>query len=84
MTRLSCEEIVPELSIPLEINDSGLPEPVVVIVPLLLSMPFTSMRTLPALAPMSPAFLTPTPASVPTRWILPAYIPPKAATSMEK
>ena len=58
--------------------------PLLLMVPLLLSMPLASMVTLPALAAICPALLTPTPFSVPMRVILPAYIPPKALVSMAR
>ncbi|EEY11132.1 hypothetical protein COI_0220 [Mannheimia haemolytica serotype A2 str. OVINE] len=40
------------------------------------------MVSVSALAPICPALRTPTPCSVPIRWILPAYIPPSSPTSM--
>ncbi|CQH62172.1 Uncharacterised protein [Yersinia frederiksenii] len=49
--------------------------------PLLTSMPSAVMVISPAEAPISPALRTPTPLSVPIRRILPAYMPPKLATS---
>ena len=55
--------------------------------PLLRMLPLFSMRpsavmvTAPAWAPMLPALRTPTPASVPIRRILPAYMPPRLETS---
>ena len=50
--------------------------------PLWLSFPSALTMTSPTDAPICPAFLTPTPASVPTMTILPAYIPPSWATSI--
>ncbi len=47
-----------------------------------LSLPLASMRMSPPLAAMSPASFTPTPCSVPTRRIAPAYIPPSAELSI--
>ncbi|SST14785.1 Uncharacterised protein [Acinetobacter baumannii] len=47
-----------------------------------LSLPLASMRMSPPLAAMSPASFTPTPCSVPTRRIAPAYIPPRAELSI--
>ncbi|KPC51271.1 hypothetical protein WG78_15680 [Amantichitinum ursilacus] len=58
------------------------------ILPLALMWPAFSRRpsavtmTSPALAPIVPRLRTPTPASVPTSVILPAYMPPSAAVSM--
>ncbi|CNI86491.1 Uncharacterised protein [Yersinia frederiksenii] len=49
--------------------------------PLFISMPSAVMVISPAAAPISPALRTPTPLSVPIRRILPAYMPPKLATS---
>ena len=49
--------------------------------PLLLSQPLFCRTTSPADAPIAPALRMPRPASVPTRKILPAYMPPSCATS---
>jgi hypothetical protein len=46
--------------------------------------PSAVTTTSPAEAPRWPALRTPTPASVPTSTILPAYMPPRLATSMAK
>ena len=55
--------------------------PVAWMVPLLLSQPLWSSTNSPALAPILPALRTPNPASVPTRVILLAYMPPRADTT---
>jgi len=52
--------------------------------PVFCNRPSAVMLISPALAPMLPALRTPRPASVPTMLILPAYMPPKAATSIAK
>ncbi|MDN2710574.1 hypothetical protein O0880_14200 [Janthinobacterium sp. SUN118] len=58
-----------------------LPAPADWMLPLLLSQPFACSTRLPAVAANTPALRTPRPASVPTRVILPAYMPPSCATS---
>ena len=50
-------------------------------VPVLTILPSVVRLKWPLLLPNSPALRTPTPFSVPTIWILPAYIPPSADTS---
>ncbi len=50
-------------------------------VPLFSMRPSAERVTVPAWAPMAPALRTPTPLSVPTMRILPAYMPPRLATS---
>ncbi len=51
-------------------------------VPRLVMLPSALTTTSPADAPIFPALCTPTPFSVPSRRILLAYMPPRAATSM--
>ncbi len=55
---------------------------VAVMRPLFSSRPSAVTVTSPAEAPICPALRTPTPASVPTSVILPAYMPPRLATSI--
>ena len=66
---------------PLVSISTACPAALPLMVPLLVNMPSAESCTWPALAPIAPALRTPTPASVPTRLILPAYMPPSWLTS---
>lgn len=77
----ACRIVPPRLSMSLALLSSTFAPSRV---PVFSSRPAAVTTSPPAPAPMCPALRTPTPASVPTNVILPAYMPPSAATSSAK